>query len=230
MGDHLDDGPRVLIIDDDRSVLTALARLLRAHGYAVETFASPRAFLEQPPSEEVGCLVLDLSMPELSGLDVQQVIAHRGDEIPIVFLSGASDVPTTARAMRNGAVDFLVKPVDEAQLLGAVGRALELHAERRKRLQQRREAADRLSHLTRREREVCNLVGRGLMNKQIAFELGLAEKTVKVHRGRAMRKLHVDSVPALVRLLSVAEEPNAPPSHLAIGGKGGGEPGDVTRH
>lgn len=200
---------RVLIIDDDRAVLRALTRLLRAHGFAVEAYDSPRAFLERPRPDETSCVVLDLSMPELSGLEVQQAVTQRGIDIPIVFLSGASDVPTTARAMRNGAVDFLVKPIDAEQLLAAIARALERDARRRDRRQQQRRAAERLAHLTAREREVCALVARGLLNKQIASELRIAEKTVKVHRGRAMHKLELQSVPDLVRLLDLSEEPHA---------------------
>lgn len=196
---------RVLIVDDDRAVLRALTRLLRVHGFAVETFDSPGAFLERPRPDDTACVVLDLSMPGVSGLQVQQAVVRRGNDIPIIFLSGASDVPTAARAMRDGAVDFLVKPIDAGQLLAAVSEALARDAAGRERREQQRLANERLSLLTAREREVCQLVARGLQNKQIASELSIAEKTVKVHRGRAMQKLQLRSVADLVRLLAVLE-------------------------
>jgi FixJ family two-component response regulator len=198
----MDQPPRVFVIDDDPSVLRALERLLRSNGFRVEAYSSPAAFLDAPIDEGVSCLLLDLRMPGLSGLDVQQTLVRKGLVMPIVFLSGQGDVPSTARAMREGAVDFLVKPVDETQLLDAVARAqaraVDLQRERR----EQREADVRFARLTKREREVCDLVARGFLNKQIAYELGTSEKTVKVHRGRVMHKLEVDSVAALVRLLS----------------------------
>jgi FixJ family two-component response regulator len=192
---------RVFVIDDNVSILKSLERLLRASGFPVEVFTSPSAFLERPAFEGVACLLLDLRMPDLSGLDVQDALHQRGIAIPIVFLSGHADVRTAAQAMREGAVDFLVKPVDESQLLQAIARALARAADLQQRQRMERETAERLARLTKREREVCDLVERGLLNKQIAYELGTSEKTVKVHRGRVMRKLEVDSVAALVRLL-----------------------------
>jgi FixJ family two-component response regulator len=200
----MDDEPRVFIIDDDESVLRAIGRLLRTSGFSVEAFASPTDFLARLPYDGAACVLLDLRMPQLSGLDVQEVLAHRNLTMPVVFLSGQGDVPSTARAMREGAVDFLVKPVDENELFDAVSRALARSTELRKRACELRDAADRLERLTKREREVCELVSRGLLNKQIAFELGTSEKTVKVHRGRVMHKLEVDSVAALVRLITRA--------------------------
>ena len=198
---------RVIIIDDDPAILRALDRLFRTSGFAVETFTSPNSFLDGARRDEAGCLVLDLRMPELSGLDVQQAMSRKGLSIPIVFLSGQGDVATTAKAMRQGAVDFLVKPVDDVQLLEAVSRALAIAEERRQQRREQSELHDRLARLTKREREVCDLVVRGLLNKQIAAELGTSEKTVKVHRGRVMHKLEVDSVADLVRLLSREEKP-----------------------
>ena len=195
----------IFLIDDDPAVLRALRRLFRAHGFIVEAFESPQSFLDRPRPDAPACLVLDMRMPELSGLDVQQMITQRGQDIPIVFLSGASDVPKTAKAMRDGALDFLVKPADEAQLLDAVTRALAWDARQRLFRTEQQRAADLVSRLTRRERQVCELVVRGLINKQIASELGIAEKTVKIHRGRAMHKLEVDSVASLVRLFSLLE-------------------------
>ena len=192
---------RVFVIDDDPLVLRSVERALRANGFDVEAYTCPVAFLERPPHDGPGCVLLDLVLPGLSGLDVQTAMAARDIALPVVFLSGHSDVATTARAMRGGAVDFLVKPIDESELLDAIARAgaraLALQRER----QTARDADTRFARLTRRERQVSELVGCGLPNKQIASQLGTVEKTIKVHRGRAMRKLQVTSVAALVRLL-----------------------------
>jgi RNA polymerase sigma factor (sigma-70 family) len=192
---------RVFVIDDDQQVRSSLQFLFEAAGMKVETFASATAFLERPPYDGPFCLVLDLRLPGLDGLSVQERLTGMGGAAPIVFLSGHSDVPTTAKAMRNGAVDFLVKPVDDSALLSAVNRALARAATAREQQREQTDVAARLARLTARERQVIDLVARGLLNKQIAFELGISEETVKVHRGHAMRKLELDSVPALVRLL-----------------------------
>jgi FixJ family two-component response regulator len=141
-------------------------------------------------------------MPGLNGLDIQKTMIGRGVAHPIIFFSGQGDVPSTARAMREGAIDFLVKPLDEPQLLEAIQRAGARAAALQLQRQSEREVEARFARLTRREREVCELVAQGLLNKQIAYELGTGEKVVKVHRGRAMRKLEIDSVAALVKLLS----------------------------
>ena len=194
--------PHVFVVDDDPHVLTALERLLRVHGFAVEVFTSAKTFLERPPIEAPAVLLLDLRMPGLSGLDVQQALQRRGLDMPIVFLSGESDVPSTARAMREGAIDFLVKPVAADELLEAVERAAHRATDLRQQQEAARHAERLIARLTKREREVCELVARGLLNKQIAYELGTSEKTVKVHRGRVMHKLEVNSVAALVQLLS----------------------------
>jgi FixJ family two-component response regulator len=196
-GHHL----RIYVVDDDPMVLAALERLLRVNGFDVEVFTSAAAFL-QGATDGPAVLLLDLRMPGLSGLDVQEALGRSGRELSIIFLSGESDVPSTARAMREGAVDFLVKPVDATQLLEAVDRAETRAVEAQRKRSEARHTRDLLSRLTNREREVCELVARGLLNKQIAFELGTSEKTVKVHRGRVMRKLEVDSVAALVQLVS----------------------------
>jgi FixJ family two-component response regulator len=198
----MQDELRVFVVDDDVRVLRALERLLRVNGFQVDAFNSPAAFLERPPYDGVGCLLLDLHMPDLSGLDLQEAMAAKGMSMPIVFLSGQGDVPSTARAMRKGALDFLVKPIDEQQLLEAMARARARAVALREQQRVERDAETRLARLTRREREVCELVAEGLLNKQIAYKLGTSEKTVKVHRGRVMHKLEVDSVAALVRLLS----------------------------
>ena len=183
-------------------MLKALERMLRSHNIAVEGFTSSEAFLERPPYEGVACLLLDLQMPGLSGLDVQHAMRDRAVSMPIVFLSAQSDVRAAARAMRDGALDFLVKPVEEQQLLEAIERARIQAVATRQQQRLERDAEARLARLTRREMEVCELVAAGLLNKQIAHELGMSEKTVKVHRGRGTRKLDVDSVAALVRLLA----------------------------
>ena len=192
---------RVFAVDDDPGVLRALERMLRVNNIAVESFTSPAAFLERPPSDGVACLLLDLKMPGLTGLDVQREMSRKGIQMPIVFLSAEGDVPSTARAMREGAIDFLVKPVDEEQLLEALERARLQAVTLQQQQLREKQADDRLARLTKREREVCELVAQGLLNKQIAYELGMSEKTVKVHRGRVTRKLNVDSVAALVRLM-----------------------------
>jgi FixJ family two-component response regulator len=201
--------PRVFVLDDDPHVLRALERFLRASGFVVEAFSSPSSFLARLPYDGTACVILDLQMPGLSGLDVQDAMGHESITMPIVFLSGKGDVPSTATAMRRGAVDFLVKPVNEAQLLDAVARALAQAVDWRERRRAELDATERLARLTRRERQVCDLVASGFLNKQIAFKLGTSEKTVKVHRGRVMRKLEVDSVAALVRLLSRVSGPTS---------------------
>jgi FixJ family two-component response regulator len=193
--------PSVFVIDDDPQVRSALKFLFESAGLGVETLASAMAFLERPAHPGPSCLVLDLELPELNGLEVQERLARAGVSIPIVFLSGRADVPSTAKAMRDGAVDFLVKPVDDSRLLDAVTRALTRSAETYEKQSEQIESAARLARLTARERQVMDLVARGLLNKQIAFELGISDETVKVHRGHAMRKLEVDSVASLVRLL-----------------------------
>jgi FixJ family two-component response regulator len=192
----------VFAVDDDPVVLRALERMLRVNHIAVEGFTSPATFLERPPYEGIACLLLDLKMPGLTGLDVQGEMGRKGIQMPIIFLSAEGDVPSTARAMREGAIDFLVKPVDEQQLLDALERARLQAVTLRGQQRRQQETEERLARLTKREREVCELVAQGLLNKQIAYELGMSEKTVKVHRGRVTRKLNVDSVAALVRLMS----------------------------
>ena len=201
--------PRVFVVDDDSMVLRAVERLLRSAGITAQTFSSPRAFLEQLPYDGPACLVLDLRMPELSGLDVQEQLALKQTPMPIVFFSGTGNVHEAARAMRKGAVDFMVKKLDDKALLGAVSRALEAAVEAHRRRREDDENSRRLARLTRRERQVCDLIAQGLLNKQIASELGMSEKTVKVHRARVMNKLEVNSVAALVWLLSRVPKPRS---------------------
>jgi RNA polymerase sigma factor (sigma-70 family) len=199
---------RVFVVDDEPTVLAALERMLRASGYEVSTFSAPADFLAAAPHEGIGCVLLDLSMPDMSGLDVQATMRRNGIAMPVIFLSAYGDVPSAARAMREGAIDFLVKPIGEAELLGAIRRALETASAQERRRISRSEVEERLSRLTPRERQVCDLVIKGLLNKQIGAELGMTEKTVKVHRGQVMRKLEVHSVAALVRLFADLSDPS----------------------
>ena len=195
----------VLIVDDDEDVLRALERLLRQAGFAVETFTSASAFLKRPISDTPSCLILDLKLPDVDGLQLQEAMSQANIQMPIVFVSGRSDVASTASAMRFGAVDFLEKPVDEGKLIDAVSRALDRDSASRLRRIQMASAREKLARLTPRELEVCRLVARGYLNKQIADELGVSQQTVKIHRGRVMHKLEVGSVAELVRLLSFIE-------------------------
>lgn len=202
----------VCVIDDDPAVRQSLWRLFRSAGQAVATFASAAEFLGQTPHPGPCCLVLDVRMPELDGFGLQQQLDGRPEQI--VFLSGHGDVPMCARAFKSGAVDFLSKPVDDKVLLEAVGRALD---RARASLGGRciREAAqERLSKLTSREAAVMERVVAGMLNKQIAADLGIAEKTIKVHRGRMMRKTGVVSVPELLKLAITAGRVE-PPDGLA---------------
>jgi two-component system, LuxR family, response regulator FixJ len=195
-------GPSVCVVDDDESVRRSLARLFRSAKVPVETFESAQAYLDRATSDEPSCLVLDLRMPGLDGLDLQQEIANRNAQI--VFLTGHGDVSMCATAMKAGAVDFLTKPVDDETLLAAVSRAIELTAEVSKANAKRATARAKLNKLTPREFQVMQCVIAGMLNKQIADELGAAEKTVKIHRGRVMEKMGVTSVPDLVRIAQVA--------------------------
>ncbi|MBN8951427.1 MULTISPECIES: response regulator transcription factor [unclassified Rhizobium] len=195
-GQHL----TVYVIDDDPSVRDGLDSLLRSVGYETRGFASPRDFLTYPRSEGPACIVLDVRMPDASGLDFQDELARMGYAIPIIFLTGHGDVPMSVRAMKAGAVEFLLKPFREQDLLDAIRQALEIDRARLRKQAAEVDLHERFSTLTPREREVMALVARGLLNKQIAGEIGLSEITVKVHRGQAMRKMRADSVADLIRM------------------------------
>jgi FixJ family two-component response regulator len=197
----------VSVIDDDALVLRSLGRLLQSAGYAVQTFSSAEDFLVYPDGGAPGCIVIDLSMPGLNGLQLQQALAGKANRRPVVFISGQASVASSVGAMKAGAVDFLTKPIDETTLLGAVRAAIEKDRAAREMRAAHAAIEDRLATLTPRELDVLELVVAGRLNKQIGAALGTAEKTVKVHRARMMRKMQVDSLADLVRLWTVTRPP-----------------------
>jgi RNA polymerase sigma factor (sigma-70 family) len=188
------------VVDDNVSVLKALGGLLDAAGYNSLTYLSASEFLAAHDPTVPGCVILDVMMPRFDGLRLQQKLIHDGISRPIIFLTGQGDIPTSVRAMRAGAVDFLTKPVKREQLFAAIARAVELDASARREREDRESVEARFAKLTPREREVLTYVAAGRLNKQIAAALGTVEQTVKVHRKRAMDKLGVRSVAELVRL------------------------------
>jgi len=192
--------PRVFVVDDDPAVLKGLSRVLRSAGLEVATFNSPCEFLEQHDPHAPGCLLLDVAMPGLNGLELQVSLTAEGSAIPIIFLTGRGDIPMSVQAMKAGALDFLTKPVHDEDLLKAVHAALEKDRIGRERRAELDEIQERLATLTPREREVLNHVVSGQPNKQIANDLGTVEQTIKVHRARVMEKMKVNSVAELVRL------------------------------
>lgn len=195
-----DETATVFLVDDDLSILRALTRLLRVGGHQVSAFRSPRDFLAQHDAAVPGCVVLDLAMPGLNGLELQAALAAAGSQRPIVFISGHGDVPSSVRAMKAGAVDFLTKPVSQENLLAAIQRAIECDRVMRQTRAELQAIDERLNRLTPREREVFQHVVAGQLNKQIAVDLGTVEKTVKVHRSRVMEKMGVRSLADLVRI------------------------------
>jgi FixJ family two-component response regulator len=197
-------GKIVYVVDDDAAVRDALSGLLRSVGLRVETFGSARDFLGSPRADMPGCLVLDVSLPDGSGLDVPDELRNLDVPLPIIFITGHGTIPMSVRAMKSGALEFLTKPFRDDDLLGAIDIALERDRVSRTNRSEQAEARHRIERLTPREREVLDLVVAGKMNKQIAGQLGTAEQTVKQHRGRVMRKLEVDSVAELVRVVERA--------------------------
>jgi len=193
--------PTIFVVDDDASILRGSRRLLTAAGFKVETFESADAFLQRHDPAAPGCLILDVAMPGLNGLELQQALHARRSFLPIIFLTGRADVPMSVQAMKEGALDLLLKPVDEADLLAAIDRALARERELRESSEQTASVEERLSTLTPRERQVLTHVIEGRLNKQIAGDLGTVEKTIKVHRARMMEKMKVRSVAELVRLM-----------------------------
>jgi FixJ family two-component response regulator len=208
----------VFLLDDDESIVTALGRILRAEGFTVRSTTSAAEFLRTHDGSIPGCLVVDVRMPEIDGLQLQAALAARGIERSIVFITGQGDIPTTVQAMKAGAVTFLAKPVKRIELLAAVREALAKDATTRARNREHQDITRRLASLTPRERQVLDLVATGLLNKQIAAELGAAEKTIKVHRGRIMEKMQVRTATALVGLLSRAARPGAAGNAVSASG------------
>lgn len=190
----------VFVVDDDASVRRSTERLVRPLGFAVQTFASAQEFLDGARLGRPGCLVLDIHMPRLSGLDLQRELLGRGIEIPIVFLTGRGDIPTTVRAMKAGAVEFLTKPVKGRDLLAAIRAAIERGRVSHQARLEVEALRERYERLTPREREVLTLVAAGLLNKQIAGELAASERTVKFHRAHVMKKMQAKSLAELVRM------------------------------
>ena len=197
--------PIVYIVDDDASFLTAVTRLLRAGGYEVRAFDSAARFLQNPlPTDSPGCAIVDLQMPGLSGLELQDALTKMDNALPLIFLTGHGDIPTSVHAMRQGAEDFLTKPVKRQALFDAVQRALARDATQRARRARQRELRTRFDALTPREREVLAHVLSGQLNKQIAGDLGTSERTIKAHRANIMAKMEVQSVAELARLAQEA--------------------------
>ena len=199
----------VSVVDDDVLVLKSLGRLFEAHGFSVRMFPSPQEFLQGESRPGPGCIVMDLSMPGLNGLELQQALAAAADSRPVIFISGYGSVPSSVQAMKAGAVDFLTKPLDEQKLLGAVRVALQKDSSAREKGAECSAVLERLSKLTLRERQVLAGVVAGRLNKQIAADLGTAEKTIKVHRARMMRKMEVDSLAGLVRAWTLTQPPRS---------------------
>lgn len=194
----------VFVVDDDAGLRRAVARVIQSAGLAAETFGSADEFLRRLPYPGIGCVVLDVQMPGMSGVELQGLMASMDLDLPIVFLTAHGDVPTATQAMRKGATDFLQKPVDDEVLLATLRDSIERHRSQQVDRRRRQDATTRLERLSPRETEVLQFVVRGLLNKQIADCMGIALKTVKVHRAHVMEKLEVDSVAALVQLCVAA--------------------------
>jgi FixJ family two-component response regulator len=196
----------VHVVDDDPQVRRAIARLLRSCDFEVETYESPKDFLSRQPGPGPGCLILDLSMPGMNGLELQHLLAEAGTSLAVVFVTGRADVAISVRAMKAGAVDFLTKPFEDTELLAAVNTALRKSREAHESATEVEKCWAAFSSLTSRERQVCLAIARGLLNKQAGGELGIQEKTIKLHRSNVMRKLEVGSLADLVRLVETLKQ------------------------
>ena len=192
--------PTVFVIDDDKAIRSAIKNLLESVGLRVEVFSSPREFLKEGHKDKPGCLVLDVRLPGASGLDFQHELATGNVEIPVIFITGHGDIPMSVQAMKAGAVDFLTKPFRDQDLLDAIQRAIGRDQARRQLETEGVDIRNRFSSLTPREREVMSLVVAGLLNKQVAAQMGTSETTTKIHRGQVMRKMQAQSLPDLVRM------------------------------
>jgi FixJ family two-component response regulator len=192
--------PVVFVVDDDVSVRESLEAMIGFAGFKVETFASAHQFLERPRVDAPNCLVLDVGLPDLNGLDLQNMVAHERRDMPIIFITGRGDIPMSVRAMKAGAVEFLTKPFEDEVLLEAIRHAIERSCATLSEGNELRTIQDHYASLSQREREVMALVISGLLNKQVGGELGISEITVKAHRGQVMRKMHVRSLAELVTL------------------------------
>ena len=198
----------VIIVDDDPSIQRALNRLLRVHGFTRRIFSNAQEFFaDTKPAPTVGCMLLDVNMPGLSGLELQAELQRRGFRLPIVFLTAHGTVPTSVQAMKLGAMDFLQKPFDSQALIAIIRKAVERSRQQSAEAQKCRELERRFASLTPREQDVFRLVVKGLLNKQIASELGIVEKTVKVHRARVMEKMQADSLAELVNMSATLRLP-----------------------
>ena len=195
-----EDTPIVFVIDDDASVRRSVQDLLSSVALRSEAFATPQAFLDSKRADCPGCLVLDVRLPGMSGLDFQSALAKAGVALPIIFITGHGDVPMSVQAIKSGAMEFLMKPFRPQELLDAVQQALERDKKLREKRRETAKVRNRYETLTAREREVMELVVSGLLNKQIAVKLGTGEHTVKIHRGHMMEKMKADSLPALIRM------------------------------
>jgi FixJ family two-component response regulator len=204
--------PTVFVVDDDISVRESLELLIEASGWRPETFASAQDFLARPRVSVPSCLVLDVTLPDLSGLDVQKRVAVDWPDMPVIFITGYGDVPTSVQAMKAGAIEFLTKPFGDDVLVDAIEHALERSRRALEHEAKMKVLRDSYASLTPREREVMTLVASGLLNKQVGGELGISEITVKAHRGQVMRKMNADSLPALVNMvgrLAIAQAPRS---------------------
>jgi len=207
------DAPTVFIVDDEAPVRKALSRLLRAAGFVVAAFASPGEFLAQHDLHKPGCLVLDLMMPGIDGIELQRALARKGSVLPIIFITGHGDIPKSVQAMKSGALDFLTKPVNDENLVASIRAAIKRDSVARREQAELFEIRARLASLTPREQEVLDHVVTGKLNKQIADDLGVVEKTIKVHRAHVMEKMKVQSVAELVRLTERARVSSLPANH-----------------